>query len=78
MRRQNSTGADPMNTAQLAARMQKAAEQLPTSRLIETVRHVGGAVLPPAENMARGALLTAYAAREGSNAMVALMDEIGL
>lgn len=67
-----------MTTAQLAARMQKAAEQLPTSRLIEAVRHVGGAALPPAETMARAALLTAYEAREGGNAMVALMDEIGL
>mgnify|MGYP003601930016 CR=1 FL=1 len=67
-----------MTTAQLSARMQQAANQLPTQRLIEAVRFIGGAVLPPAENMTRAALLTAYQAREGDNAMDALMDEIGL
>ena len=67
-----------MTTAQLSARMQQAANQLPTQRLIEAVRFMGGAVLPPAENMTRAALLTAYQAREGDDAMVSLMDEIGL
>jgi len=67
-----------MTTAQLSARMQKAANQLPTPRLIEAVRMMGGAVLPPAENMTRAALLTAYQAREGDDAVDALMDEIGL
>lgn len=67
-----------MTTAQLSARMQQAANQLPTSRLIEAVRLMGGAVLPPAENMTRAALLTAYQSREGDEAMDTLMDEIGL
>jgi len=67
-----------MTTTQLAARMQKAADQLPTSRLIEAVQHLGGAILPPVENMVRVALLTAYEARAGGKAMDALMDEIGL
>lgn len=67
-----------MTTAQLSARMQQVANQLTTDRLIEAVRLVGGAVLPPAENMARAALLTAYQTRAGDDAMDALMDEIGL
>lgn len=67
-----------MTTAQLSARMQQVASQLPTERLIEAVRLVGGAILPREENMARAALLTAYQAREGDDAMDALMDEIGL
>lgn len=67
-----------MTTAQLSARMQQAANQLPTSRLIEAVHLMGGAILPPAENMTRAALLTAYQDREGDNALDALMDEIGL
>ncbi|NKF30454.1 hypothetical protein HER21_28710 [Pseudomonas sp. BGM005] len=67
-----------MTTAQLSARMQQVANQLPTPRLIEAVRLMGGAVLPVAENMARAALLTAYQEREGVQAMDALMDEIGL
>lgn len=67
-----------MTTAQLSARMQQVANQLPTERLIEAVRLVGGAILPREENMARAALLTAYKAREGDDAMDALMDEIGL
>ena len=67
-----------MTTAQLSARMQQVANQLPTHRLIEAVRHIGGAALPPAENMTRAALLTAYEAREGVEALDALMDEIGL
>lgn len=67
-----------MPTAQLSARMQHAANQLPTPRLIEAVRFMGGAVLPPAENMTRAALLTVYQTREGDEAMDALMDEIGL
>jgi predicted dinucleotide-binding enzyme len=66
-----------MTTAQQSA-MQAVANQLPTSRLIEAVRFVGGAVLPPPENMARAALLTAYQEREGDDALDALMDEIGL
>lgn len=66
-----------MTTAQQSA-MQAVANQLPTSRLIEAVRFVGGAVLPPSENMARAALLTAYQEREGDDALDALMDEIGL
>lgn len=66
-----------MTTAQQSA-MQAVANQLPTSRLIEAVRFVGGAVLPPCENMARAALLTAYQEREGDDALDALMDEIGL
>ena len=49
-----------MTTAQLSARMQQTANQLPTSRLIEAVHLMGGAVLPPAENMTRAALLAAY------------------
>jgi len=67
-----------MNTAQLSARMKQAANQLPTSRLIEVVHLMGGAILPPAENMTRAALLTAYQDREGDDALDALMDEIGL
>lgn len=67
-----------MTTAQLAARMQRVADQLPTTRIVEAVRHMGGAILPQAENMTRAALLTAYEAREGGEAMDALMDEIGL
>lgn len=67
-----------MTTAQLAARMQKVADKLPTSRLIEAVHHLGGAILPPADNMVRAALLSAYEAREGGEAMDALMDQIGL
>lgn len=67
-----------MTTAQLAARMQRVADQLPTDRLIEAVRLMGGAILPQAENMTRAALLTAYEAREGGEAMCVLMDEIGL
>ncbi|MFJ7111266.1 hypothetical protein ACIQU2_27375 [Pseudomonas sp. NPDC098740] len=67
-----------MTTAQLSARMQQVANQLPTTRLIEAVRLIGGTVLPPAENMTRAALLTAYQAREGDVALDALMDEIGL
>ena len=67
-----------MNTAQLSARMKQAANQLPTSRLIEVVHVMGGAILPPAENMTRAALLTAYQDREGDDALDALMDEIGL
>lgn len=67
-----------MTTAQLSARMQQVANQLPTPRLIEAVRQMGGAVLPVAENMARAALLTAYQNRAGDDAMDALMDEIGL
>lgn len=67
-----------MTTAQLSARMQQTANQLPTSRLIEAVHLMGGAVLPLAENMARAALLAAYQAREGDEAVDALMDEIGL
>lgn len=67
-----------MTTEQLATQMQKVADQLPTSRLIEAVRHMGGAVLPQAENMTRAALLSAYEAREGGEALDALMDEIGL
>ncbi|MNO02078.1 hypothetical protein D3C81_2223830 [compost metagenome] len=58
--------------------MQAAANQLPTSRLIEAVRYLGGAVLPPAENMTRAALLTAYQNRAGDDALDTLMDEIGL
>lgn len=67
-----------MTTAQLSARMQQVANQLPTTRLIEAVRLVGGSILPPAENMARAALLTAYQNRAGDDALDALMDEIGL
>ena len=67
-----------MTTAQLSARMQQVADQLPTSRLLEVVRLVGGTVLPVAENMARAALLSAYQAREGDEALDTLMDEIGL
>lgn len=67
-----------MTTAELAARMQKVADKLPTSRLIEAVQHLGGATLPPAENMVRAALLSAYEARAGGVAVDALMDEIGL
>lgn len=67
-----------MTTAQLAARMQKVADQLPTSRLIEAVQYMGGNVLPITENMVRAALLSAYEARAGGDAMEALMDEIGL
>ncbi|WP_324729621.1 hypothetical protein [Pseudomonas chlororaphis] len=67
-----------MTTAQLAAQMQKVADQLPTSRLLEAIRHMGGAVLPPAENMTRAALLTAYQNRQGDDALDELMDEIGL
>jgi hypothetical protein len=67
-----------MTTAQLAARMQQVADQLPTSRLIEAVRAMGGAILPQAENMTRAALLNAYEARKGGEALDALMDEIGL
>lgn len=67
-----------MTTAQLAARMQKVADNLPTSRLIEAVHHLGGAILPPPENMVRAALLSAYEAREGGEAMDVLMDQIGL
>ena len=67
-----------MTTTPLSTRMQHAANQLPTPRLIEAVRFMGGAVLPPAENMTRAALLTAYKTREGGEAMDALMDEIGL
>lgn len=66
-----------MTTAQQSA-MQAVANQLPTCRLIEAVRHMGGAVLPQAENMARAALLTAYQNRKGDDALDALMDEIGL
>ncbi len=67
-----------MTTAQLAEKMQAAANQLPTTRLIEAIRFMGGAVLPQAENMTRAALLSAYEARAGGEAMDALMDEIGL
>jgi hypothetical protein len=67
-----------MTAAQLSDRMQQVANQLPTTRLIEAVHLIGGAVLPPAENMTRAALLTAYQAREGDAALDALMDEIGL
>ena len=67
-----------MTTAQRSARMKQAANQLPTSRLIEVVHLMGGAILPPAENMTRAALLTAYQDREGDDALDALMDEIGL
>lgn len=67
-----------MTTAQLSARMQQVANQLPTTRLIEAVRLMGGAVLPAAENMTRAALLSAYQNRAGDDAMDALMDEIGL
>lgn len=67
-----------MTTAQLSARMQQVANQLPTPRLIEAVRLIGGAVLPVPENMARAALLTAYQVRAGDDALDALMDEIGL
>lgn len=67
-----------MTTAQLSARMKQAANQLPTSRLIEVVHFMGGAILPPAENMTRAALLTAYQDRAGDDALDALMDEIGL
>ncbi|WP_395593107.1 hypothetical protein AB4P93_00380 (plasmid) [Pseudomonas sp. B26140] len=67
-----------MTTAQLSERMQQVANQLPTPRLMEAVRLMGGALLPVAENMARAALLSAYQAREGDEAMDALMDEIGL
>lgn len=67
-----------MTTAQLSARMQQVADQLPTHRLIEAVRLIGGAVLPVADNMARAALLTAYQVRAGDDAFCALMDEIGL
>lgn len=67
-----------MTTAQLSARMQQVANQLPTPRLIEAVRLIGGTVLPVAENMARAALLSAYQTREGDEALDALMDEIGL
>ena len=67
-----------MTTSQLSARMQQAANQLPTSRLIEAVNFMGGAILPPAENMTRAALLTAYQLRKGDEALDALMDEIGL
>jgi len=67
-----------MITAQHSARMQQVANQLPTPRLIEAVRLMGGAVLPPAENMTRAALLSAYQAREGDDAVDTLMDEIGL
>ena len=67
-----------MTTEQLAARMQKVADQLPISRLIEAVQHMGGAILPPADNMVRAALLTAYEARQGGEAVDALMDKIGL
>lgn len=66
-----------MTTAQQSA-MQAVANQLPTSRLIEAVRFIGGDVLPAPENMARAALLTAYQAREGDAALDMLMDEIGL
>ena len=67
-----------MTTAQLSARMQQAANQLPTPLLIEAVHMMGGAVLPTAENMTRAALLTAYQLRQGDDALDALMDEIGL
>jgi hypothetical protein len=67
-----------MTTAQLSARMQQVASQLPTPRLIEAVRLMGGDRLPTAENMARAALLSAYQEREGDDAVDALMDEIGL
>ncbi len=67
-----------MTTAQQAARMQQAANQIPTSRLVETIRFIGGDVLPCADNMARAALLKAYRHRKGVAAMDELMDEIGL
>jgi len=67
-----------MTTAQRSARMQQVANQLPTSRLIEAVRYLGGAVLQVEENMTRAALLTAYQCREGDEALDTLMDEIGL
>ncbi|NMZ37089.1 hypothetical protein [Pseudomonas proteolytica] len=67
-----------MTTAQLAEKMQAAANQLPTTRLIEAIRFMGGAVLPQAENMTRAALLSAYEARKGGEALDAIMDEIGL
>lgn len=67
-----------MTSTQLSARMQQVANQLPTERLIEAVRLMGGAILPREDNMARAALLTAYQEREGDDAMDALMDEIGL
>lgn len=67
-----------MSIAKLSARMQQAADQLPTQRLIEAVRLIGGAVLPAKDNMTRAALLKAYRERAGIDAMDALMDEIGL
>lgn len=67
-----------MTLAQQAAKMQAVANQLPTSRLIEAVRYMGGAILPPAENSARAALLKAYEDRKGVDALDTLMDEIGL
>ena len=67
-----------MNINEHQSKMQAAANQLPTPRLLEAVRYLGGAMLPTAENMTRAALLTAYQAREGDAAMDALMDEIGL
>lgn len=67
-----------MTTAQHSALMQQAANQLPTSRLLEAVRFMGGAALPPVENMTRAALLTAYQNRKGDDALDSLMDEIGL
>lgn len=67
-----------MTTAQLSARMQQTASKLTTERLIEAVRCLGGGVLPPAENMTRAALLSAYEVRAGVDAMDTLMDEIGL
>lgn len=67
-----------MNIEQLAAQMRRAASQLPTPRLIEAVRHLGGAALPQAETMTRAALLSVYQLREGDDAVDALMDEIGI
>lgn len=67
-----------MTIDQLADRMQKAANQLPTCRLLEAVRHLGGGKLPREQNMTRAALISAYEARQGVKASDALMDEIGL
>lgn len=67
-----------MNIQDHQSKMQAAANQLPTARLVEAVRYLGGAMLPPAENMTRAALLTAYQNREGYEALDVLMDEIGL
>lgn len=67
-----------MTISQLSARMEEVANRLPTYRLLEAVRYMGGGLLPQDENMTRAALLTAYQKREGDEALDALMDEIGL